>query len=160
MKIRKSRTAMCAVLALLSAALSARAGAICERETIAMSVSPDNRWVALVREGECSSGSVTVSTDTVQLLPREALQSVSLAQSSDNAEHENDVLVVDYYGRFQNRPILKWLSPQQLQITIPNISGIGLRKDSYHELGIAVRFDPDDAIARAKWRSEHGLPPD
>jgi hypothetical protein len=125
-----------------------------------MALSPDNRWVALVREGECTSGLVTVSTDTVQLLPREALQSVSLATSPEKAEHENDVLVVDYYGRFENRPVLKWLSPQQLQITIPNISGIGLRKDSYRDVRIAVRFDPDDAPARAKWRRERGLPPE
>lgn len=153
--------AICSAIMLLGAAFTAQARAACVRQTIAMSFSPDDRWVALVREGECSNGaSVTVSTDTVQLVPRKAIDTVSLARLPDKSQHENDVLVVDYYGRFENRPLLKWVSRRQLQIIIPNISGIGLRKSNYHDIAIAIRFDPDDPAAREKWRKERGLPPE
>jgi hypothetical protein len=112
----------------------------------------------LVREGVCFSGNVTVSTDTVQLVPREASDAVKLPMSADEPSHENDVLVVDYYGHFENRPVLRWLAPQELQVTIPNISGIGLHKDSYRDVKISIRYEPDDPAARERWRKEHGLP--
>ena len=148
MRTHKAGTAICSAILVFSTTPPAIAEATCERETIAMSASPDNQWIALVREGECFNGPVTVSTDTVQLLPRAALDAVSLARSPDKPEHENDVLVVDYYGRSENRPLLKWLSPRELQATIPVRSGIGLKKSTYHDVAITVRLEPDDPPAR------------
>ena len=83
---------------------------------------------------------------------------MKLGSSPDQVEHDNDVLSVDYYGHFENRPILKWTSPQDLQITVPNLSTVGLKKNSYQGLVVTLKYDPDDPAAREKWRTEHGLP--
>jgi hypothetical protein len=75
----------------------------CQRETISMLVSPDNTWVALVQEGWCSDGRfVTVSTDTVRLARRDSIDQIQLALRDEKPEHENDILVVDYYGHPEN----------------------------------------------------------
>jgi hypothetical protein len=134
------KAATCSIAMLLTA--TARGEAACERETIAMLLSPDNKWVALVREGVCTGGRITVSTDTVQLVPRDKLESIGLAHSPDEPQHENDVLVVDYYGHFENRPLLEWLSQNELQITIRNRKGVGLQKDNYQGLAIKLRSSP------------------
>jgi hypothetical protein len=132
----------------------------CERETISALVSPDNAWVALVQEGVCSDGGlVTISTDTVQLARRDSTDAIQLAPRSEKAEHENDILVVDYYGHPENRPLTQWLSPRKLQITIPDISGVGLHKSSYQGVDIVIKYEPDDPAAREKWQKEHGLAP-
>jgi hypothetical protein len=132
----------------------------CERETISMLVSPDNAWIALVQEGVCSDGGfVTISTDTVRLARREAIDEIKLSPCQENPTSENDILVVDYYGHPENRPLIQWLSPQKLQITIPNISGVGLQKNSYEGVDIIVKHEPDDSAAREKWRREHRLAP-
>jgi hypothetical protein len=132
----------------------------CERETISAVVSPDNTWVALVQEGVCTGGFVTVSTDTVQLTRRDLTDTIQLAQRFEAPQHENDILVVDYYGHAENRPVTRWLSPQKLQITIPNMSGIGLHKSNYQGVEIVIKYEPDDPAARERWRKERGLPPD
>jgi hypothetical protein len=150
-------------LALLVGALSlctitpAFSDATCEARPIAMSMSPDDKWIAVVREGLCTAGSVSVSTNTVEIVPRDAMSNLSLLPSSGQPEHEGDVLAVDYYGHFQSRPVLRWLSPQSLQIAIPNISGVGLSKPNYRGVQIVVKYKPDDPAAREKWVKEHGL---
>ena len=140
-------------MALFSATISAQAE--CERETIAALPSPDGKWIALVREGWCSDGGfVTVSTDSVRLVPHAAAETVTPALSADEPTHEGDVLVVGDYGRPENRPAPKWLSLRELQITIPNISDVGLRKDGYRDVHISVRHEPDDPAARAAWEKQ------
>lgn len=131
----------------------------CERETIAKSVSPDQAWVALVQEGMCTSGQVAVSTDTVRLERFSKTKEIPLGSRFEKAEYENDVLVVDYYGRSEARPIVNWLSPRKLQVTIPNISGVGLQKSNYQDVEIIIKYDHDDPVAREKWRKERGLTP-
>lgn len=131
----------------------------CERETIARSVSPDQTWVALVQEGMCTTGRVAVSTDTVRLERISEMKEIPLGARFEKAEYENDVLVVDYYGRPEARPIVNWLSPRKLQITIPNISGVGLQKNNYQDVEITIKYDPDDPLAREKWRKDRGLTP-
>jgi hypothetical protein len=132
----------------------------CERETISTVVSPDNTWVALVQEGLCTGGSITVSTDTVQLARRNLTDTIQLAQRPEAPQHENDILVVDYYGHAENRPVTRWLSPEKLQITIPNISAIGLHKSNYQGVEIVIKYEPDDPAARERWRKERGLAPE
>jgi hypothetical protein len=57
----------------------------CERETISMLVSPDNAWIALVQEGVCSDGGfVTISTDTVRLPRREAIDEIKLSPRQES----------------------------------------------------------------------------
>ena len=79
------------------------------------------------------------------------------ASRSEKAEFENDVLVVDDYGRLKFRPLLQWLSPRKLQLVIPNISAIGLQKSSYRDVEIVIRYEPDDPAAREKWQKERGV---
>lgn len=147
-------------LMLLNGVAMARENLECERETISMLVSPDNAWVALVQEGVCSDGgSVTISTDTVRLARRDSIEKIQLTSRHEKPEYENDILVVDYYGHPENRPLIQWLSPQKLQITIPNISGVELRKGSYQGIEIVVKYELDDAAAREKWQRERGLAP-
>ena len=98
-----------------------------------------------------------MSTDTVRLARSEATDGISFALRPEQPEQENDVLVVDYYGRAENRPLIRWLSSGKLQVTVANISGIGLQKTSYREVEIVVNYDADDPVARNKWQKDHGL---
>jgi hypothetical protein len=132
----------------------------CQRETISMQVSPDNAWIALIQEGWCTDGGlVTTSTNTVRLVQRASTDEIQLAPRREKPEYENDVLVVDYYGHPENRPLVQWLSPRRLQITIPNISGVGPRKNSYQGVDIVVKYEPDDPAVRERWQRERGLAP-
>ena len=45
--------------------------------------------------------------------------------------------------------------PESCRYTIPNISGVGLQKSSYDGVDIVIKYEPDDAAAREKWRKEH-----
>jgi hypothetical protein len=154
------KMAVCSGFMVLCEAITAHGEVACNREPIAMLLSPDNAWVALVHEGECSDGGfANTSTDVVKLVRREAIGAVELAPSPDRPDHENDVLVLDYYGHFEYRPVLKWLSARELQLTVPNISAIGLQKTSYQDVTIVVRYEPDNPTAREKWRKENRLPP-
>jgi len=87
------------------------------------------------------------------------MSEISLTSRSEKPEAENDVLVVDYYGHPENRPSLRWLSPGKLQITIPNISSVGLQRSSFQGVDIAIKYEPDDPLARERWLRERGLIP-
>ncbi len=138
----------------------AQAEVQCERQPISVEVSPDSSWVALVEEGLCSDGRfVTVSTFTVRLVERDLTDTIKLSRRSEEPDYEGDILVVDDYGSLQNRPLLQWISPRKLQITIPNISGIGLKKDSYRGVDVVIKYEPDDPAARDRWQKERGLSP-
>ena len=116
--------------------------------------------MALVQEGACSDGAlVTISTDTVRLAQRALTDAIQLAPSVEKPEYENDILVVDHYGHPENRPLIQWISHQKLQITIPNISGVGLQKSSYQGVDMVIKYEPDDPAARERWQKERGLAP-
>ena len=153
------RLVVVAIVLLPTGGAMAREHLPCERGTIALSISPDNNWVALVEEGVCASGAITVSTDTVRLARRDSTDHVSLSPRRAEPERKNDVLVVDYYGHAQSRPVLRWLLPNRLEITIPNISGVGLQKASYQGVEIVIKYEPNDPVAREKWWKERGLVP-
>jgi hypothetical protein len=131
----------------------------CQREAISVLMSPDDAWVALVQEDICSDGYfVTTVTDTVQLSPRGATDAVQLTSHSDKPKHENDIFALDEHGHPEMRPLTRWLSPQQLQITVPNKSLIGLQKSSYEGIEVVVKFEPDDPAERERWLKSLGLP--
>ena len=116
-----------------------RAG--CNRQTVAMVMSPDDTWAALVQEDICSDGAfVTVATDVVQLVPRGA-----------KPRDEDNIFAIDEHGRPENRPLLRWLSPRKLQISVPNKSLIALQKSSHEDIDIVIKFDPDDPIERQQF---------
>jgi hypothetical protein len=120
------------VVHLLTGTALAQEGAGCERETVSALSSPDDDWVALVQEDICSDGAfVTTVTDTIQLARQDLTPPVQLSWHAEEPKHENDVFALDEHGRPENRPITQWLSPRKLQIAIPNLSLIGLKKPSY-----------------------------
>jgi hypothetical protein len=79
---------------------------------------------------------------------------------AEEPKHENDVFALDENGRPENRPITRWLSSQKLQITIPNLSLVGLQKRSYQGVEIIVKYEPDDPAARDQWLMGLGLAPE
>jgi hypothetical protein len=122
----------------------------CSRDLIGIAVSPDDSRVALVQEEVCSDGAFqTTILDYVQLVRRGA-----------EPTRENDIFAVDEHGVAKYRPLLQWLSPQELQITVPNKSLIDLRKSRYEETEVFVKFNPDNPIERDRFLEENGLPPD
>jgi hypothetical protein len=130
----------------------------CQRETISVLMSPDDTWVALVQEDTCSDGYfVTTVTDTVQLARRDTTDTVQLTRHADVPKHENDVFALDEHGRPENRPLARWLSPQELQVMIPNKSLIGLQKNSYESIEIVIKYEPDDPAERERWLKSLGL---
>jgi hypothetical protein len=48
----------------------------------------------------------------------------------------------------EKRPLLRWLSPQKLQVTIPNIYAIGLQKSRYEGIDMLLKYEPDDSEER------------
>jgi hypothetical protein len=132
----------------------------CQRETISALMSPDDTWVALVQEDICSDGYfVTTVTDTVQLSLRDAIDAIQLTWHPDKPKHENDIFALDEHGHPENRPLTRWLSPQKLQITVPNKSLIGLQKGTYEGIEIVIKFEPDDPAERERWLKSLGLLP-
>lgn len=149
------------VATMLTGTALAQKGAGCERETISMSVSPGDAWVALVQQQICSDGHfVTTFTDIVQIVRRDLTDVIKLGPRINDPVQENDVFAVDVGTRSEDRPRLRWLSPEKLQITIPNFSAVGLRKVSYRGLEIVSKFEPDDPSARDRFLKDRGLPPD
>lgn len=135
--------------------LAARAGVVpeagCARETIAMLVSPDDAWTALIQEDLCSHGPAF----TTSILDR-----VQLVRRNEESKENSDVLIVDEGGHPENRPLTQWLSPKKLQITIPNKSLVSLRKSSLEGIEVAVKFNPYNPAERSRFLKERGLPPD
>jgi hypothetical protein len=119
----------------------------CDSETKGMAISPDGFWVAFVQQEFRGDGAfVTTGDDYVQLVQRGIVPT-----------HDNDVFAVDDHGTEENRPRLLWMSPQKLQITLPNTSLTGLPKSSYQGIEIQVRFQPDDPVARERFLQCFGL---
>ena len=131
----------------------------CQRLTISAEISPDETWWALTQEDVCSDGYfVTTIIDTVQLVRRETVDTIDLTEHPIEPRHEDDVFAVEEHGHPENRPLTRWLSPQILQITVPNKSLIGLRKPTFQGIEISIKYDPDDPVERERWLKSLGLP--
>jgi hypothetical protein len=132
-----------------------RAGALpeagCGRQTISTLVSSDDNWTATIEEDLCSHGPsfTTVVLDRVRLIRR-----------GERARDDGEVLILEEGGRPENRPLVQWLSPYQLQITVPNRMFLNLRKNSYDGVEVIVKFSPNDPSERKQFLKERGLPPD
>jgi hypothetical protein len=49
------------------------------------------------------------------------------------------------------------LSPQRLELTVPNKSLIGLQRSSYKGIEITIKFNPDDPAERRQFLDGLGL---
>jgi hypothetical protein len=149
-KIWRITFVSCVTLLLIGTMASAQSDASCQRHTTATLASPDAAWLALVQEDTCVGvfPFTTGVTDTVQLV-----------RPGEQPDSDNDVFALEEHGRPENRPLLRWLSPQKLQITVPNRSLIGLQKRAFAGVEIVVKYDPDDPAERARFLQELGLAP-
>jgi hypothetical protein len=143
--------ALCGTLLAAAVGAGAAPEAGCDRQTLSLLASPDDAWTALIYQDLCSHGPAftTVILDRVQLVRR-----------GEESREDSDVLVVEDGGHPENRPLTQWLSPQKLQITIPNRSVVGLRKSSYEGVAVVVKFNPENPAERDRFLKERGLPPD
>ncbi len=123
----------------------------CERQTVAMLPSPDAAWSALFYEDICSHGPAftTVVLDRIRLVRR-----------GEESNEDSDVLILQGPVPVENRMQPRWLSPQELQITIPNNSVVTEKRSRYGGIEVIVKFNPDDPVQRERFLEEHGLPPD
>src|SRR5437763_4070816 len=146
--IRLKACLACPLVVMLAGATKARAE--CQSEVISFQLSPDDAWAALVQEEMCTGdGPASVGvTDTVQIIAR-----------GQEPTHLNDVFAVEEHGRPENRPLIRWLAARKLQITVPNLSLIGLQKPQYSGVEISMKFEPDDPAARDRWLTDLGLRP-
>lgn len=133
-----------AVLAHCKDSRSTKGG--CEKRTVSTSLSPDRIWSAVVREEICSDGAFTTSAANV----------VQLVRSGETETDEGKIFSADTGGHPENTPLLKWLAPRLLQITVPNKSLIGLSKSTFGDVNIQVKFDPDNPEERKRWLKEIG----
>lgn len=125
----------------------------CNRNTFSKAPSPDYAWVAFQQEETCSDGAfVTTAMDVIGLVPRGDERK---AEGSRDSLKTYDIFASEAHGA-EYRPIIKWLSPQILQITVPNRSFIGLQKNTFNGIDIVVRFNPDDPEERRKLLESRG----
>lgn len=122
----------------------------CQSELVSFLLSPDEAWAAIVQEELCTGDgpASTGVTDTVQIVAR-----------GQEPTHLNDVFGIEEHGRPENRPLIHWLAARKLQITVPNLSLIGLQKSAYAGVEISIKFEPDDPVARDRWLTDLGLKP-
>jgi len=128
----------------------------CGATTIAMAMSPNDDKRAVVQERVCSSPGIATTgvDDIVEILDRDEAPTVGYPRSP------HDVLLIDEHGSWHERPILRWLSPDALQVTIDNKALIGFREVSYRGVTVTIKFEPDDPVERARMLKELGLRPD
>ena len=111
----------------------------CEGKTLSEQMSPDRKWIAVLRQEICSGGLFTTTVVDVIQITRPGRQPTKA----------NEVFAADDDGNEKARPHVEWTSPMTLQINIQNRSAVGLKKDSYE--GISIRYDPDDPAARGRF---------
>ncbi len=134
------------------------AAAECTSRVISTLLSPDDSWIAVVRETVCSNEGFAMGStgDAVELIRSGAELPMNI-QRGIEPTNGNIVLGLDR-GSWKDRPIVQWLSPNKMQITVPNKSLVGLRKSSFEGIEIAIRFDPDEPAERERWLKSLGLP--
>lgn len=153
------------IIALISVAVVAGLGGLiwwgveslmkleCDTTTIAVVPSPDQAWEAVTDNMVCSTGGFATTTDD---------DFVRIRRPGDAAKRgteplPGDVFTIDQGGDDSQRPILLWLSPRQLQITVPNKSFIDLRQGKFQDVSIVVKFDPDDPAEREIFLKSFGV---
>ncbi|HVA13942.1 MAG TPA: hypothetical protein VNF99_11880, partial [Stellaceae bacterium] len=121
----------------------------CQRTQVAALVSPNEAWIAVIQEEICEGPGIATTgvSDVVRLVPR-----------GNKPEVGEDVFAIEEDGDPAYHPVLRWLTPRELRITVPNKSLIGLQKSSYEGVDIVVKFEPDEPAARARWLKSLGLP--
>jgi hypothetical protein len=117
------------------------AKAQCATETVSIMLSPDNGRVALVQETMCSTQAFDMTTLT---------DAVHIVRRGEQAKQEDTIFAIDA-GYPKYRPVIRWLSPMKLQITVSNKSLITLQKSEFDGVEIIVKFEPDDPAERERW---------
>lgn len=126
----------------------ARKHAGCTREELSHVQSPDGAWIAAVYLEICSDGAfTTTATDNVQIA------------STNDRERKADIFAEDEDGYPEDRPDITWVSSDQLRITVPHWSTIGLHPQPFGPVGVELIIKPDDPAVRTQIFKRLGLPP-
>lgn len=124
----------------------------CDATAMAVVPSPDRAWEAVTDHVVCSTGGF--ATTTVDDVVRVRRPGDALKRGTELLP--GDVFTIDEGGDSSQRPILLWLSPQRLQITVPNKSFVETLHDKFQDVDIVVKFDPDDPAEREKFLKSFG----
>jgi hypothetical protein len=128
----------------------ARAKAGCERlDERARLLSPDGRWAAVMHTDVCSDGAfTTVVTDSVHLV------------STDQPLRESEVFGKDNDGRPEYLPVVTWIGPSTLRITVKSYAAVGLYVPKFDTVEVDLPSADDDRADRTAFLKRLGLPPD
>lgn len=110
--------------------------------------SPNGAWKAQVVE---TIGESPFASDIVA--------GVSIISTTD-PKRTADILGVDTSGHDDEQPRVAWIAPNVLRVTVPNLSYLKVLTRDFEEVHVDLRYDPDDAVARAAWRRRLGEKPD
>jgi len=113
----------------------------CTRKILSSMASPDNAWTVVVNEDICGRGPsfTTVILERVRLVPR-----------GGERHRDGEILVLDEGSNPASHPLPRWLSSQEIQITIPNNSIITLKMTKCRHVEVKLKFNPDDPYTTRK----------
>jgi hypothetical protein len=119
----------------------------CDQYPISMVLSPNDKWVAFAQEEICADGGFVTTIANV----------VQIARRGEEPAKQNVVFSIDNGGHPRNRPLIRWLSPERLQITVPNKSLYKIHKGSFDGVDLVIQHEPDDPAERERWLKGLGL---
>jgi hypothetical protein len=122
-----------------------------EHWPVTMAASPDDAWMAVVGYHVYSGPGLADASvfETVQLVRRQ-----------EKPPDPSYIFTMEPSEGAEGSLRLKWLGPQKFRITAPNKSLIRTRKRWYEDVGVVVKYHPDDPAERARYLKERGLPAD
>jgi hypothetical protein len=115
-----------------------------EVQLVSTSRSPDGAWEASVVKVWNSDGwFITTVSDQIRL-------------SSTRKPGEGvEMMWMDAVGAVPFDPLLAWAASNVLQVTVPNLSEIGVRRREFGGVHLDLRFDPPDPAARKAWLDKY-----
>lgn len=106
--------------------------------------SPGEGWGAVVHDTRCQGVFLFESSETFTVL---------VARHGAAVGGAKPVLTVDdFTDDWRKAFTLRWLSDRELEITVPNLSQAALIKPVQGPVAVTLRYDPDDKVARERWR--------
>ena len=115
-----------------------------QERVITIEISPDRKWQASITEILADPGGLSL----------ELWDTVDVASISEPTIRQT-MLWMDAAGMGGAVPVIRWASPDTLQVTLPNISYARGEHQEFQGVHLDIRFDPPDSDARSAWLSEY-----
>jgi hypothetical protein len=115
---------------------------------ISETVSPTGDWTATIQQVYCRDELSSSVTEIVQI-----------SRKGQDFEKAGEVLADDDGADPRERPVLSWTSDKTLQIDVPNLSYLGRYKNEYQGVGVILKYNPDDPVAREIFYRKYGVRP-